>query len=132
MEAMNGRNTAKGQQAAMLACNLTVVLKEPFTLCFGMGKGGTAGRRALPTPRTLQGMLHKYQRLLAVGSQAFQKGLRCALPVPWPSRPGSLLHFAPICHNNKLQGTRFLVQVYLPCVHYILALDFSIKSSIRV
>lgn len=85
MEVMNGRNTAKGQRAAMLACNLTMVHKEPLTLSFGIRKGGTAQRKPLPTPRTLQKMLHKYQRPLctssmeldAVGSQASERPEVC-------------------------------------------------------
>lgn len=70
MEAMNGRNTAKGQRAAMLTCRPTAVRKEPFAL----RKGGTAQRKPLPTPRTLQKMLHKYQRPLYTSSTELDPG----------------------------------------------------------
>lgn len=122
---MNGRNTAKGQRAPRLACNLTVVYRAPFTLCFGIRKGSAAQRKPLPTPKTLQKLLHKYQRTLCTSSIE-------QMCIPCMAIQTRLLQLVPIHHNSKLQGTGFLVQVYLLCVPYVSALNLSIKSSIRV
>lgn len=57
----------------------------------------------------------------AAGSRASGGPQTCA---PCNVAIQTRLQLASIHHTNKLQGSSFLVQVYLLCVRYILALDF--------
>lgn len=125
-EEMNGRNTAKGQRLLGLRATRQWSIGRHSLSALASGRE-VQHRESLSPP---QGHCKK----CCINTKAHYVPVlwsRCAFPA-WPSRPGCLLKLVLIHHNNKLQGTGFLVQVYLLCVLYLSALNLGIKSSIRV